>query len=218
MKNACEGVLYPQDAGSQIELKFQESLSNLPKTLTLRNTDLTAFEVPHKAWLYCKEELENTFSYLKHVKGQGADKTISTIFVLAPLHKGPIDFDDKIKIYCPEDGNLKGSDWQIKLETPQEIKALPFLEQNNDVCTEEHSLEVIASFISSAFPEAKVCYLLAPAQATPAQALPEQALQEPAQNLEEICKITSIIGRLHSDSLIFISNNNQTNCASMWIG
>ena len=218
MKNACEGVLYPQDAGSQIELKLQESLSNLPKTLTLRNTDLTAFEVSHKAWLYCKEELENTFSYLKHVKGQEADKAVSTIFVLAPLHKGPIDFDDKIKIYCPEDGNLKGSDWQIKLETPQEIKALPFLEQNDDVCTEEHSLEVIAPFISSAFPEAKVCYLLAPAQATPAQAKPEQALQEPAQNLEEICKITSIIGRLHSDSLIFISNNNQTNCASMWIG
>ena len=218
MKNACEGVLYPQDAGSQIELKLQESLSNLPKTLTLRNTDLTAFEVPHKAWLYCKEELENTFSYLKHVNGQEADKTASTIFVLAPLHKGPIDFDNKIKIYCPEDGNLKGSDWQIKLETPQEIKALPFLEQNDDVCTEEHSLEVIAPFISSAFPEAKVCYLLAPAQATPAQAKPEQALQEPAQNLEEICKITSIIGRLHSVSLIFISNNNQTNCASMWIG
>jgi AmmeMemoRadiSam system protein B len=222
MKNACEGVLYPQDAGSKIELKFQESQRKQPKTLTLRNTDLTAFEVPHKAWLYCKKELENTFSYLKHVK-QEADKTASTIFVLAPLHKGPIDFDDKIKIYCPEDGNLKGSDWQIKLETPQEIKALPFLEQNDDVCTEEHSLEVIAPFISSAFPEAKVCYLLAPAQATPAQATPaqatsEQALEEPAQNLEEICKITSIIGRLHSDSLIFISNNNQTNCASIWIG
>ncbi len=198
MKNACEGVLYPQAAASKIQLTTQDKA---PKFCTLANTNLRAIEVPHKAWIYCKEELENTFSYLRQ-----QNKAVSNIFVLAPLHKGSLDFDVKLKIYCPEDGTLKGSDWELKLETPQEIKALPFLEQNDDVCTEEHSLEVLAPFIYATCHanhcEAKVCYLLAPKQ---------------ENKIEEICEITSIIGRSYPDSLIFISNNSKTNCGAMWI-
>ena len=204
MKNACVGVLYPQSAASQIDLS---KTSSEPTKIYLKS-NLIAYEVPHKAWLYCKEELENTFSYLK-------EQNPANIFVLAPLHKGPIDFDSPYKIYSPLDGFLKGQDWQIELEIPKEIKALSFVEQNDDVCTEEHSLEVLAPFIAKVFPNAKVCYLLAPAQEPSAQ---EPSAQEPsAQDLEEICEITAIIGRLYSDSLIFISNNNQTNCAAMWM-
>ncbi len=188
MKNACEGVLYPQNAASQIDLS---KTSSEPPRIFLKS-NLIAYEVPHKAWLYCKEELENTFFYLK-------EQNPANIFVLAPLHKGPIDFDSPYKIYSPLDGFLKGQDWQIKLDSPKEIKALSFVEQNDDVCTEEHSLEILAPFIAKAFPNAKVCYLLAP------------------EDLVEICEITAIIGRLYSDSLIFISNNNQTNCAAMWM-
>lgn len=204
MKNACEGVLYPQKAASQIDLS--KAIAIEPQKLSLyKNTSLStesiAYQVPHKAWLYCKEELESTFSYLQQHK-----PTYSTIFVLAPLHKGPIDFDGPYKVYTPEEGTLKGEDWQITLETPSELKALPFLEQNDEVCTEEHSLEVLAPFIAKVFPAAKVCYLLAPAQETPAQ-----------ENLEEICEITAIIGRLYFDSLILVSNNNQTNCGAMWM-
>ena len=209
MKNACEGVLYPQSAVSQIDLS---KTSSEPPRIFLKS-NLVAYEVPHKAWLYCKEELENTFSYLK-------EQNPANIFVLAPLHKGPIDFDSPYKIYSPLDGFLKGQDWQIELEIPKEIKALSFVVQNDDVCTEEHSLEILAPFIVKVFPNAKVCYLLAPAQEPSAQELSTQELptQEPsAQDLEEICEITAIIGRLYSDSLIFISNNNQTNCAAIWM-
>jgi AmmeMemoRadiSam system protein B len=192
MKNACEGVLYPVNAASQIQLKDQPCA---PKTFPILGSNLNAIEVSHKAWLYCKEELENIFSYLK----KHNEKT-SRLFVLAPLHKGPITFDDKFKVYCPEKGILKGSDWQINLDTPQEIKALNFVEANDDVCTEEHSLEIISPFIYKTYPKAMVCYLLAP------------------DKKEEICEITSIIGRLYQNSIIFLSNNEQTNCAHMWMG
>lgn len=190
MKNACQGVLYPIAAASQIQLKTRPQE---PKSCTLINSNLTAIEVPHKAWIYCKEELENTFSFLKIQKQE-----VATVFVFAPLHKGPIDFNEGPKLYTPQDGFLKGSDWQIKLETPAELKALPFLLQNDDICTEEHSLEIIAPFLYKILPGAKVCYLLAPCSS------------------EEICEITSIIGRYYPSSLIFLSNNKDTNCAYMW--
>ncbi len=198
MKNACEGVLYPQNAASCIEIKpasEQPLAQQTPYFVPLKGTtsNLEGVLVPHKGWTYCKEELENIFSWITN-----NPKESNTIFVLAPLHKGPILIDEKEnnKIYCPQDGVLKGSDWEICLNTPEEIKAL--VEQNDDVCTEEHSLEVIAPFIYKIMPNAQVCYLLATGQA------------------EEICKITSIIGRFYSNSIILLSSNEETNCAYMW--
>lgn len=206
MKNACEGVLYPQNASSCITLKpsLEEPTSQQrPRLVELKcknkgnDHKLEGILVPHKSWQYCKEELETIFSCIKTNPDEN-----NIIFVLAPLHKGPILTEEKTnnKIYCPQDGSLKGSDWEIKLKTPQEIK--PFVEQNDDVCTEEHSLEVIAPFIYKTFPRAHVCYLL--------------ASNGTEENTEEICKITSIIGRFYPNSIIFLSSNEETNCASMW--
>ncbi len=195
MKNACEGVLYPINATSQIKLK---PLGIAPRELSILGSNQKAIEVPHKAWLYCKEELEDTFSYLLE-----QHKKVSTLFVLAPLHKGPIAFDERFKVYCPEDGRLRGSDWQIGLNTPQEIKELHFIEANDDVCTEEHSLEILAPFIYKCWPNASICYLLAPLLTT--------------NEAEEICEITSIIGRFYPNSIIFLSNNQETNCAHLWM-
>ena len=191
MKNACEGVLYPVNAASTIKINSDKKTQPL-KTVNLRVTEgqLCALEVSHSSWLYCKDKLEEIFSNIK---------VTDTVFLLAPLHKGPINFDDGFKIYCPEDGKLKGSDWEIKLKTPREIKEVSFVEPNDDVCTEEHSLEVIAPFIYKRNSKAEVCYLLAPSDA------------------EEICEITSIIGRLYSNSIIFLSNNEAANCAHMWL-
>lgn len=215
MKNACEGVMYPQNAVSCIRLKPAQSPNsslNRPQTAKLMcNThELEGFLVPHKSWQYCKEELEIIFSYLNSLSF--VHNAEITIFVLAPLHKGPIvmdSMDDGVKtaesssskIYSPQDGLLKGSDWEISLKTPEKIKA--FVEQNDDICTEEHSLEVIAPFIYKTMPHAQVCYLLAP------------NLANKAEN-EKLCEITSIIGRLYSNSIIFLSSNEETNCAYMW--
>lgn len=206
MKIACEGVLYPQNAASCITLK-QTSRAVLEEfssrnvlhyvELKCKTHNLEGLLVPHKSWQYCKEELEAIFSCIKDKQNE-----LKPLFVLAPLHKGPILTEEKTnnKIYCPQDGSLKGSDWEIMLETPQEIK--PFVEQNDDVCTEEHSLEIIAPFIYKTFPRVPVCYLLASI--------------DTEENTEEICEITSIIGRFYPNSIIFLSNNEETNCASMW--
>lgn len=191
MKNACEGVMYPQNAVSCIILKTNPiSLPEEPKSVVLKcsTKKLKGILVPHKSWQYCKEELENIFSKLR--------VSSETIFVLAPLHKGPITMDEENKIYSPQDGFLKGGDWKIKLHTPQEIK--DHVEQNDDICTEEHSLEIIAPFIYKTMPNAQVCYLLATGQT------------------EEICEITTIIGRFYPNSIIFLSSNEETNCAQMW--
>ncbi len=192
MKNACEGVLYPQNAASSIRL---ESAVQKPYSIPLKCKDcqLEGILVPHSSWQYCKDELESVFTYLSH-KDNITD--CKNVFVLAPIHKGPIVPDENNKIYSTQDGVLKGSDWKICLETPQKIKA--HVQQNDDVCTEEHCLEIIAPFIYKLMPRARVCYLLATGQT------------------EEICKITSIIGRFYSNSIIFLSSNKETNCAYMW--
>ena len=193
MKNACEGVLYPVDAASKIELP---KATSSVKTIKLKaKEELLAYLVPHASWQYCKTELENLFSFLNQTLSD-KDK-VEKIILLAPLHKGPINYDDAFRIYCPEDGILRGSDWEIRLTVPEEIKRLPFVVQADDVCTEEHSLEVVAPFISKFFPQAQVCYLLAPSKA------------------KEIAEVTSILKK-QTKAIVLLSSNEATNCAYMW--
>ena len=84
------------------------------------------------------------------------------------------------------------------METPCEITSLGCVEQSDDVCTEEHSLEIIAPYLAVLYPNIPVAYLLAP---------------ENNANLDEI---KQTIGRMACDSLIFISDDEKSHCASMW--
>lgn len=187
MKNACEGVMYPKDAAALVKASYK-SATSYPQQSAPNNCKY--IKVPHKSWTLCKGELERIFAGLQ-------DKSPKRIFVLAPLHKGPI-IGERIAAYTPCKGCLKGSDWEIPLETPCEITSLGCIEQSDDVCTEEHSLEIIAPYLAVLYPNSPVAYLLAP---------------ENNANLEEI---KQTIGRMACDSLIFVSDDEETHCASMW--
>jgi len=184
MKNANEGVMYPVNAASLIK-NCSSVCKNIESTII----------VPHKAWILCKNELDSIFSSIEL-----SDNKIKNIFVLAPLHKGQI-IGEPLTLYTPCNGTLKGSNWTIPLSTPEEILTLDFVRQNDDICTEEHSLEILAPYFAILYPNVPVTYILAPKEI----------------DKKNIQKILEIIGRFSSHSLIFISNNKETHCASMWI-
>ena len=87
-------------------------------------------------------------------------RTFLRIFVLGPLHKGPLPDDGPDAVYSPADGKLAGSDWEVRLELPAEIRNLVTV--SDDICSEEHSLEIVAPYLSLLFPDVPVCHLLAP--------------------------------------------------------
>ena len=194
MKNACEGVMYPKDAAAIAKAALA---TNAPENATASNNaqNDSFIKVPHKAWSLCKKELDAVFSQLaSSAKNKERPKRI---FVLAPLHKGPI-IGERFAAYTPCNGVLKGSDWEIPLETSCEITSLDCVGQNDDVCTEEHSLEIIAPYLAVLYPRVPVAYLLAP------------------ENNAKLDEIKRIIGRMACDSIIIISDNEETHCASMW--
>lgn len=197
MKNACEGVMYPKDAAALVKERLAKgNHAESPqggKTATgyIPNYIPNSYiKVPHKAWSLCKDELDRTFTGI-----QG--RIPNRIVVLAPLHKGPIT-GEPFAVYTPTKSSLKGSDWEIQLQAPNEILNLDFIKQSDDVCTEEHSLEIIAPYLAVIYPNIPVAYLLAP------------------ENNSKLGEIKQIIGRMACDSLIFISDNEETHCASMW--
>ena len=133
--------------------------------------------------------LDRIFSSLKGLNP-------SYVFVLGPLHKGPVYFERPCDVYAPSDGILKGSDWEIALEVPKRI--VPDITFSDDICSEEQSLEIIAPYLSLLFPDAKVCHLLASAGG------------------DVVKKIASVIRKDFPNALVFISNNKETCCAEMW--
>lgn len=211
MKNACEGVLYPKDAlcavRSAMEEKAKADKSHnetegttggmLQKSIQKGNP----ITVPHRAWVKCKDELDSLFWELKRgIDDDDPTKrpTTKRVFVLAPLHKGSL-IGRPFLVYTPHSGTLSGTDWSIALQTPDEILELGFVEENDDICTEEHSLEMIAPYLANTYPNTPVCYLLAPCKD------------------EKICELKHIIGHFRSNSIIFVSNDEITQCASMWL-
>ena len=118
------------------------------------------------------------------------------IFLLAPLHKGQVDFDQSLKVYAPADGMLEGSDWSINLQTPPQIR--PYVEFSDDICSEEASLEIAAPYLASLFPEAEICYLLSEG------------------SCEATRKIVEIVRRDFPWAPVFLSNNKETGCARSW--
>ena len=146
-------------------------------------------EVPHAAWSRCKSVLDKAFSF-------ETDPNVALVFVLAPLHKGNVCLDEADAVYAPRDGGLAGSDWKVSFQTPPAIADLVCF--SDDICSEESSLEIIAPYLSVRFPNAKVCWLLA---------TPES---------RNVKRIVENIRKGFPFSPIFISNNIETDCATMW--
>ena len=180
MKCSVEGIMYPVDARSVI-------FSSLVGNSGNRSSDCYV-EVPHASWSVCKDSLDTVFSF-------GVDGDVSTVFVLAPLHKGTVCLDG-FCVVAPKDGELCGSDWRIPLSVPPAFSDL--VSVSDDICSEEHSLEIIAPYLSVLFPSASVCWLLA------------------ADVGASVKRIVEIIRKAFPFSPIFISNNKETQCASMW--
>lgn len=224
MRNACEGVLYPEDAaaiaakvleGTRHNAEFKgkdegHATTTEPSTkaerIARQRSSYPYIMVPHASWEVCRMELDGIFSELAGTKGPNDKEEDGTrdedllerIFVLAPLHKGPI-VGRPFEVYTPNDGTLQGSDWRIPLETPRDILENTSVIQSDDVCTEEHSLEVIAPYLAVLYPNVPVCFLLAPGKDA---------------KMEELKRT---IGRFARNSIIFISGNEETHCADMWL-
>ena len=182
MRVATEGIMYPKDAKAAL----------LPYYESLKDSDFCSgsfVEIPHAAWSKCKDELDNAFRVLKGAKP-------SHVFVLGPLHKGRVSYDDPALVYAPCDGSLSGSDWEIRLYVPSLLR--PYVCFSDDICSEEQSLEIAAPYLSLFFEDVPVCYLLA------------------SGNGEAVKKIASIIKKDFPKALVFISNNKETCCGGMW--
>ncbi len=179
MRTSVEGIMYPVDACSSIS--FSDSLC-LDHRL-----DKFVFMVPHAAWDVCSSSLSSVFGSLR-------GRSFPSVFVLAPLHKGPIG-DAVDVVYAPSDGSLSGSDWSIPLSVPSVIGDL--VVRSDDVCSEECSLEIVAPYLSLLFPGVPVCYLLGTSSS--------------------VCSVCAdILRKNFPSSLFLISNNKKTNCAFMW--
>ena len=181
MRCSVEGIMYPFDAKASLFPAFS--------SFSGHRCDSFLAEVPHKAWSLCRKELDDVmFSF--------RGRTFPFVFLLGPLHKGPMEDDGSDTVYAPADGKLEGSDWAVRLEVPAMLRSSVTV--SDDICSEEHSLETVAPYISLLFPDAAVCHLLAPAGG------------------EKTRRIVEIIRKDFPSSLILLSNNRETCCAHMW--
>ena len=181
MRCAVEGIMYPIDA--------KAVLSSALSPVSGHHSSNSYIEIPHKSWSICKDELDLRLLPLK-----GNDYPY--VFVLAPLHKGPVTFDGPSPVYAPEDGELSGSDWSITLGCPDMIRSM--VRFSDDICSEESSLEILGPYLSLMFPQAKTCYLLSSGESP------------------DIHEIVKILRKDFPSSLILLSNNSDANCAKLW--
>ena len=182
MRCSVEGIMYPKDAKSLLGAEtLRSSAAGSAKSPVV--------EVPHASWSVCKAELDRILSSV-------AGLSPSHVFVLGPLHKGPVCYDSPCDVYAPEDGFLEGSDWKVPLQVPSVLT--PFVTVSDDICSEEQSLEIIAPYIDLLFPGVPVCHLLA------------------SSDGPEVKKMASVIEKDFPNALVFISNNSETCCGRMW--
>ena len=195
MRTATEGIMYPKDAKAELIPYFEALDSNSLEcedsapSAAATSASLPAIEIPHAAWDRCRSVLDKAFSTLKGL-------VPSYVFVLAPLHKGPVSYEDPAMVYAPCDGILEGSDWEICLKVPDAIR--PYVHFSDDICSEEQSLEIAAPYLSLFFEKAPVCYLLATGRS------------------EVLKKIAAVIKKDFPKALVFISNNIESCCGMMW--
>ncbi len=181
MRCSVEGIMYPIDAKATLFPAYTSFSGDC--------SDSCYAEIPHKAWQLCRQELDNIMFPFK-------GRTFPYVFVLGPLHKGPLDSGPERPVYSPQDGTLKGSDWEIRLDVPEGI--VPFVMISDDICSEEHSLETVAPYLDLLFPQSTVCHLLASGDG------------------EDVKRIVEIVRRDFPSALILLSNNRETCCAHMW--
>ena len=179
MRTSVEGIMYPVDACS--------SISFVDCACSDHQLDKFVYCVPHASWSVCSSALSSVFGSLR-------GRSFPSVFVLGPLHKGPIG-DAVDAIYAPVDGVLAGTDWSVPLSVPSVVSDL--VVRSDDVCSEECSLEIVAPYLSLLFPGVPVCYLL-------------------GCSLGSCSFVVDILRRSFPSSLFLISNNEKTNCAFMW--
>lgn len=109
-------ILYPQDV--KLDVKLDKSHDKKP----------LYYEVPHKAYRFCQKELDDVFSKAGNFQSK-------YIFILCPLHKGKVFYDDPFKIYSYEDCFVNH----------------PLVEKNDIVCSEEYSYEILLPYLKAYF-------------------------------------------------------------------
>ena len=179
MRPSVEGIMYPVNACSQVLFGNSDDSEH--------RLDKFVYTVPHASWSLCKASLDSVFSALR-------GREFTRIFVLGPLHKGPIG-EAEACVYAPEDGVLEGSDWSMELAVPTEISSM--VVRSDDVCSEECSLEIVAPYLCKLFPGVPVYHLL-------------------GTETGSCSRIAEILRRNFPSGLFLISNNDRTNCAFMW--
>lgn len=122
-----QGILYPTNP------EINVIKTGRPLTLPLFRT------VPHKALDLIKDKLDEVFSELSNTDAM-------YVFVLAPLHKGKINKEDKFSIFTYDDCFVT-----------HEV-----LEKDSEVCSEEFSYEILIPYIEAFFPNAKSTAFYAP--------------------------------------------------------
>ena len=127
MQMQSRGIIYPQDFSIEI----------LPPVKPEPQSEY--FEVPHKAWTLCKDKLDFVFRRISYIRPD-------YLFVLAPLHKGKVFFDEPFVIYTHEDCFVENE----------------ILFASDDVCSEEYSYEMLIPYINAYLPNTKSTAFYAP--------------------------------------------------------
>jgi hypothetical protein len=206
MRTAVQGIMYPLDAGAQAR-EFALKAGITADTAYVNAASVRPYiEIPHAAWEKCQIEIEAALTSGTTVTNGTSVTTVTSVtngtnrhgfvFFLAPLHKGVLDWGNECEIYAPQNGLLKGPDWEIGLEVPSALEGL--VRFSDDVCSEEQSLEIAAPYLAALFPGVPVCALFA------------------GGNGPEVKRIVDFIGKHFSDSPVFLSNNSEACCARAW--
>lgn len=173
IRKTGEGILYPENASNLIkeELKERKDL-----------TGLLIKTVPHKSWDLCKEELDSVFSFLSQYRAEH-------LFFLAPLHLGRL-ISDLNPSYCVYTYEGEGKALENRC-----------IVEDDDVCSEEYSFEIILPYLEKLFPTSKAHAFFAPATETEEE---EIILRQIVEEIE----------KKYPHSIILISDND--GCCSMW--
>lgn len=171
-KKTGEGILYPENAQNLINTQTKDR-KELKDTLIRK--------VPHKSWSLCKDELDKVFTELSQY-------TVKDIFLLSPLHEGPV-ISDKVSSYT--------------VYTYEGEKALgnASISEDDDICSEEFSLEIILPYLDKIFPSSSVHAYFAP-----------EIIDEKELNI--LKEIVREIRENYKSCLILLSDNS--GCCSMW--
>lgn len=172
MKKNSEGILYPYNA--EKEIKIERNNKRELKETVVRT-------VPHKAWHLCKAELDGVFSELSQYRADN-------IIVLSPLHGGRLISD-------------KNLPYTVYTYEGEDTLNCPYITEDNDVCSEEFSFEILLPYLEKLFPSSKYHAFFAPG----------------TENEEEEKILSDIVKKIketYRPAIILLSDNS--GCCSMW--